>query len=93
MGRVCECVVRMGSCGPLIPPDQPGYFMNTHPRLRKRAPSGPSRSLTGLSGFCLPRQCHRIACGAKIHKALPGTGVLCLEHVFMIYPDQNCGQL
>ncbi len=60
--------------------------MNTHPRLRKRAPSGPSRSLTGLSEFCLPQQCYRIACGVKIRKALPGTELLCLGHVFMKYP-------
>ncbi len=79
--------------------------MNTHPRLRKRAPSGPSRSLTGLSKFCLPQQVspgpcsgsqvpfgtcegdpYRIACGVKSRKALPGTELLCLEHVFMKHP-------
>ncbi|MFT5058556.1 MAG: hypothetical protein ACI89E_001330 [Planctomycetota bacterium] len=30
--------------------------MNTRPRLRKRAPSGPSRPLAALSEFYLPRQ-------------------------------------
>ncbi len=29
---------------------------------------------------------YRIACGVKIRKALPGTELLCLEHVFMKYP-------
>ncbi len=73
--------------------------MNTHPRASQ---TGPSRSLTGLSEFCLPRQVspgprsasqvpfwtcegdpYRIACGVKIRKALPGTELLCLGHVFM----------